>query len=222
MNLSQVGFCLGTNSGEQEQWELIIILGPGGTSGDLPAYSFSLNSTGQLNSSVPELQVSLQPGINSLSSPGTNATFQQWIEFVGRTIYVLYWLYLADLGQTAEMCNLTATHDIVNPANIFVNETLYRNYLVYYSNPSTIRFVPFTAEQEARLNSSFRPFQPDDTTFLQTYSCQQRQSKSGLSLFLALIIADYPFIVGGFSLVIWLAATFWQKRQKGYHPPLRS
>jgi hypothetical protein len=96
--------------------------------------------------------------------------------------------------------------------NIFMNETLYSNYLEYFSSSSN--YSDYFLNLNAQLKSSFTPLQPVETTFLQSYSCQQRQLKSGVSLLLALITADYPFIVGGFTLVIWLAATFWHQRQK--------
>jgi len=53
---------------------------------------------------------------------------------------------------------------------------------------------------------------PKDTVFLQSYSRQQPHLKSGVSLLLAPIIAEYPFIVEGLSLAIRLE--FWQKRKK--------
>lgn len=204
-------------------WEMLIKLQAYEGTGS--EFVMSFNSTGQLQSDVTELVSLLVPEMVKI----LRIHFEAWCEVIGRTFYVLYWLYLADLGQItsivwddADPWNLTIpTHPSLygDTNNIFVNKTLYRNYLDYYES-STPLGQAFTAQEAAGLISSFIPLQPIDTMFLQTYSCQQRQLKSGTSLILALVVADYPFIVGGFSLVIWVAATFWQKRQKdGFYCP---
>jgi hypothetical protein len=179
-------------------------------------FQMLFNSTGQLQNDVTELVPLLVPEMVKIE--GIN--FEAWCEYIGRTFYVLYWLYLADLGQitsiVADSSNVTIpTHPSLysDINNVFVNESLYRNYLDYYESSTPLSMPVFTT-QEAELISSFNPLQPIDTMFLQSYSCQQRQLKSGASLLLALIVADYPFVVGGFSLVIWVAATFLQKRKR--------
>lgn len=104
------------------------------------------------------------------------------------------------MGQISEVGQTDLTY------NVFVNETLYHNYVEYFSNVSRL--------PKGFATSSFTPLQPIDTMVLQSYSCLQRQLKGGVSLLLALITADYPFIVGGLSLVLWVSAVFWQKRKK--------
>jgi len=68
------------------------------------------------------------------------------------------------------------------------------------------------------LNSSFTALQPVDTTFLQSYFCQQRNLKSGITLLIAVVAADYAFIVGAYSLVIWGAGLFQKKQNDGNSP----
>jgi len=125
-------------------------------------------------------------------------------------MYVRYWLQLADLGQ------ISATDPNVNTSdpdpngpyspihNVFVNESLYDNF-VDYLNSIVINLQWNT--------STFTPLQPRNITFLQSYACQQRQLKSRVNLLISVLVADYAFIVGGYSLVVWIAGAL-QKRQK--------
>jgi hypothetical protein len=178
-------------------------------------FDLTFNSTGQLQDSFTQPVPTLESEIANSSG----ISFEEWYEVIGRTFYVLYWLYLADLGQVTTLItdpswNLTHPSLHNDTYNVFADEALYQNYLEFYSSPpdSSVPYLsPTNRISGDTVNSSFSPLQPIDTMFLQSYSCQQRQLKSGVSLVLALIVADYPFIVGGFSLVIWVA-TFWQKR----------
>jgi hypothetical protein len=184
-------------------------------SGFNDVYKFTVNSTGQVTSNVsnsPDIFIGFNTGFSSN---------EEWWEFVARAFYILYWVHLADLGQTSEFGTVQSSISgypyvescVYSSAyNIFVNETLYHNYFTYIHNLLNQRSNHF--EGVVLLNSEFTtPLQPSDTTFLQSYSCQKRVLKSGVSLLISVIAADYAFIAGAYSLIIWVAAAI-QKRQK--------
>jgi len=57
------------------------------------------------------------------------------------------------------------------------------------------------------------PLEPGEAVFVISYSCTLRQLKSPVSLIVTVIAADYALIVGGYSLVTWLAM-FLEKRRE--------
>ena len=92
----------------------------------------------------------------------------------------MYWLYLADLGQVSAINNdyanvsqSAAPVSIVYPAtnNIFINQSLYQNYLKYMQ----IGQFPFNWPGEnpfAHFSKTLnQPLQPIDIMILQSYSC---------------------------------------------------
>lgn len=69
----------------------------------LGVYTLLFNSSGQLQDNNTTLIAVLGPAIISWFK----ISFEEWCELIGRTFYVLYWLYLADLGQTSDFQNYT-------------------------------------------------------------------------------------------------------------------
>ena len=145
-------------------------------------------------------------------------------EYVGRNFCILYCLFLADFGRTAVSNPLfgTVTQPAVSNtiANIFVDQVLYENYLEYLRNLESDSFyIQLTnASSPVIPSTTFTPLQPVNTTFRQTYSCQQRQLKSGANFLISVIAADYAFIVGGYSLIIWIAGAIQKRRKDGSKP----
>ena len=174
------------------------------------AYPVYYNSTGQLEENVSqELSDMLAPEIGT-----SGLSFNEWWEALGRTFYIRYWLHLADLGQTSAKdpsSNLTDPYVYPSTTNPFVNETLYQNFLAFYENldpPSEYlgNLLPFP---------DFTPLQPVDTMFQLSYSCEQLRLKSGVSLLISIIAADYAFIVGGYSLLMCLAGNLQKRKEEG-------
>jgi hypothetical protein len=71
-------------------------------------------------------------------------TYDEYWELIGRMFYVLHWLCLADLGQKT-----TVNQQSVGPnsdpngvqamlPNLFVNETLYNDYMAYFPEVSQV------------------------------------------------------------------------------------
>ena len=148
---------------------------------------------------------------------------QKFYEIIGRTVSIMYWLYLADFGQVSAINNQYADvsdSDLpaprVYPAtnNIFVNLSLYQNYLKYIKSGQ----YPFNLEGEnpfAHFSETLdQPFQLSDTMFLQSYSCQQLKLKTAISFLIAIVSSDFPFLVLAYSLVIWVASKL--EKRKGY------
>ena len=144
-------------------------------------------------------------------------------EMIGRTFSILYWLYLADLGQVSAINNLYA--DVsqssvptpINPpatSNIFVNQSLYQNYLNYLQSGQ----FPFNWTGEnpfANFSETLdQPLEPIDTTFLQSYTCQRLQLKTAISLLISIITSDYPFLVLEYTLVLLLASKLEKRRRE--------
>jgi len=166
----------------------------------------TINSTGQVQTTGTNFGSSL----NFIA--GTNfylGSYDQWYAYIGRLMLTRYWLHLADLGQISEtgVVNQSDPNDPRSAINnIFVNEALYYNYIAYLQ--LLMNGSPFD-------ETPFAPLQTVDTNFLQNYNCQKRQLKSPLSLIISVIAADYAFIVGGYSLIIWIAGTIQKRRVNG-------
>jgi hypothetical protein len=194
----------GISGGGQSQWGFFIhLVGVGNST----SYEADIFRTGQGLSTQSNALLELEDFLADVFV--INLTPQELVELTLRLFYVLNWLYLADLGQITNYYEYSYIYG--DMGNVFVNESLYLDYLGYFHTyPDAI--WPYNASVE-ELKSSFSPLQPVDTMIVQNYACQQRQLKGGVSLLTSVIIADYPFIVGGFTLVIWMASAF-QKRQK--------
>ncbi len=200
------------------------VLGNQSTSNSTYSTWLRFLATGEMDTSSPFNSVN-NTNTSRILAPAmahSGLTAPEFWELIGRFFSILYWLYLADLGQVsainndyADVFQSYAPASIVYSAtnNIFVNQSLYQNYLKYMQ----IGQFPFNWAGEnpfAHFSETLeQPLQPTPTMFLQSYSCQQLQLKSPISLFIFVIISDYPFLVGGYSLFIWVASQL-EKRQR--------
>jgi hypothetical protein len=135
-----------------------------------------------------------------------------------------YWSVLTDLGQTT-----TTTYPILpnsgpqpidfsspihhlDTNNIWVNDTLYgiySDFLLGTIMPLLVGSVPRATF--APLNETNR-IHPTTTTFRTTYTCNIRELKAPIPAIVSIVVSDYAFIKGGYSLFIFLAA--WYEKRK--------
>jgi hypothetical protein len=152
---------------------------------------------------------------------------------VGFIFPLLHWLYLADFGQTSSTVypNLTFFRaagpnapessefypavQLPSTYNIFVNETGYDNMISFVF----AWFESFTGDLPANIptfhQTSELPLEPNETSFVVSYSCNERQLKSPVSLVITVIAADYALIVGGYSIVKWIGMFLEKRRENG-------
>jgi len=134
---------------------------------------------------------------SSVLTLSINSTEECW-EYIGRYVYLYFWLHVIDLGQISPTpTSDPTTYNFSASENIFANGALYQNYLNFWNLNSTL--------------DDYHPLNAVDTRFMQSYACQQRQLKPGLNLIISVIAADYAFLVGGYSLIIFVAGII-QKR----------
>lgn len=88
----------------------------------------ALNSTAQIQLNDTKFQDGIL-NFSELALFGLN-TNQNWWENVGRLFFILYWLHLSDLGQISQSSIINDTPPSAS-SNIFVNESLYDNYITY-------------------------------------------------------------------------------------------
>jgi hypothetical protein len=151
-------------------------------------------------------------------------TIDVW-KFINFQVISLYWLLLYDFGQIAPTLysNYTVTGFPVftNPLayssknNIFMNDTLFEIYSSYLRNTivpvvnklgnglSVPEFLPLDN------NNTLRPL---DQSLFRSYPCLQRRLKGWPALIITILAADYPLVIGGYTLVIWVVI-WWQKRK---------
>lgn len=168
------------------------------------------NSIGQLvepQESSSDSDMSMQ-NLSDILAPEIQLVQYNSSEFwtyLRRSFVLLYWLLLADLGQiSAVSFPGTPYLTSVDPSagNIFVNATLYQDNLAYFSKTP---YFSYNELSNLLPLPEFTPLQPVDTVFLQSYSCEQRRLKTGISLLISVVVADYALIVGGYSLVMFIA-----------------
>lgn len=146
-------------------------------------------------------------------------------KFINFQIVSLYWLFLYDFGQIVPTIysNYTATGFPVftNPLsyssrnNIFVNDTLFEIFSSYLHNS----IIPVINKLGNRISPpEFLPLDSNNTlhqidqSLYKSYPCLQRRLKGWAALIVTILAADYPLVIGGYSLVIWIAS-WWQKRK---------
>ena len=156
-------------------------------------------------------------------NPPTLPTYFQFS--LGFIFPLFYWPYLADFGQTSTIVypNFTSIQDMADTPfavnkqlpptyNIFVNETLYEDMTAFLLNWTGLdNTFPLPSFDE---KNGF-PLEPSETFLVVSYSCTQRQLKSPVSLIVTVIAADYALIVGGYSIVKWIAMFLETRRKKG-------
>jgi hypothetical protein len=145
------------------------------------------------------------------------------LDSIGFIFPLLHWLYLADFGQTSPTTygsSLTLGLDGGEPQtsnfypavqlpptyNFLVNETMYQD-MTAFINPNFV--CP------AFIESNGLPLKPNETNFFISYSCNERQLKSPVSLIITVIAANYPLVIGGWSIVKWIALYLEKRRKNG-------
>jgi len=136
-----------------------------------------------------------------------------------------YWALLADLGQTTATTYpslpsfqgyylMDFSSPIHHPEtnNIWVNDTLYGIHSeLLLGTIMPLLGSPVPLATFAPLNETNR-IHPTTTTFWRTYTCTIRKLKAPLPAIVSIIISDYAFVKGGYSLFIFLAS--WYEKRK--------
>jgi hypothetical protein len=143
-----------------------------------------------------------------------------------------YWILLADFGQTAptyyqysllELPDFNYPIPYTSRNNIFVNDTLFNIYSTYLRDV----IFPYIRTREAGilLLPEFLPLggnntlEPTPKSFLRSYSCVIRQLKGAVSVAILILIADYTFIAGGYSLLLWGVGSWAKYKRSEGEPP---
>jgi len=136
-----------------------------------------------------------------------------------------YWIFLFDLGQTAPtyynwtpaaLPNFTAPVRFTSQNNIFVNDTLfqiYSSYLLETIAPFLKRYEPSLVIPTFLPLSDNNSLNSTNQVFLRSYACVERRLKGWISATVSVLVADYAFITGFYSLFI-LCAGWWQRGRK--------
>lgn len=168
-------------------------------------------------SNLTKANTLLAPTIQLMQEFLGDSTFDIW-RFFNWIIVTYYWSLLADLGQIAPTA-YGAPNPISQPVpfastnNVFVNETLFQDYVAYYNSTlsSTIQRYIGPQPPPVLLNDETR-LQPIQTTLLRSYTCSNRQIKPPLDLIIAVLVADYALIMGAYKIVLFI--TGWLQRRK--------
>ena len=223
-NLSTLDWILnsGPNTPAEDYWTLQVQLAdPGGFAPNFVPISFlptgEIDFTHTTSSDYENITTTLLPSAQALKLFSGNQNIDLW-EFINWTFVSLYWIFLADFGQTAPTIhggfdsNLALAYPFTSQNNIFTNETLFNIYYSYLRNtilpilqltPNAIDFLPLSKSNQ---------LVPIQTTFLRSYSCVERRIKGWLSATILVIVADYTFIVGMYNFISFMAG-WWQKRK---------
>jgi hypothetical protein len=209
------------NTPAADSWNLYL--------GYSPAGSFTENlipitflPTGEIDKSTSNQSLATA---NALLAPTTTAMrllfgdpeIDIW-KFMNWVVVSYYWLFLYDFGQTSPTYYDSADGDtkLTSPIfyssanNIFVNSTLFSIYSSFLID--ILSAVPGSPPLEFLPLDSNNSLQPTATVFLTSYSCLQRQLQPWLTATISVIVADYVFIAGGYSLVVTIAS-WWSKRR---------
>lgn len=161
----------------------------------------------------------------SLVHAATNGTINFW-KLVNWVWVSYYWVFLYNFGAIAPMTYKFLNRplgtefigfgypDFTQPSpynsinNIFLNETLFEIYSDYLNSTlvpvynslmkSNVSLPPFLP-----INGSNR-LQPLPVSLKTTYSCTERQLRGWVSVAIGILVADYAFITGAFTLFIWI------------------
>jgi len=154
-----------------------------------------------------------------LRSVSNEPTFDIW-KLINWLVVSYYWLFLTDFGQVSAVgyipdYNYLWGFDFSRPVNftseynIFINQTLFDIYSSYFRN--TLYPVLSAIETSLRPLPDFstldgnNQLKPVDTAFLRSYSCAERRLKPALEAAVSILVADYALIIGGYTLVMFLA-----------------
>lgn len=142
-----------------------------------------------------------------------------------------YWIFLSDFGQIAptyyDSTPSGTGPDFSSPIfysstnNIFINQSLFRIYSSYLNNtimPVLIQLGYANPLPEFLPLDSDNILKPVNMSFVRSYSCLQRQLKGGLSVVVSVLVADYAFIAGAYTLVVFCAGWRGRKLSDGKYP----
>ena len=163
----------------------------------------------------------LSPTIALLKAISGDNSFDIW-KFFNWLVVSYYWITLADFGQIAPtmykwneeglpIFSQPIRYNATN--NIFVNNdlfTLYANYFADTIFPVLHQFDPNATLPKFLDLTPNNALQQQPMTFIRSYSCTRRQLKGWLSATISVIVADYTFIMGMYSFIVWVTA-------RGYH-----
>jgi len=168
----------------------------------------------------------LAPTIDAVRSITGDSLFNidQFFQLLNWVIISYYWILLSDFGQTAPTYyNYTTSGiDFSSPIfypstnNIFVNDSLFNIYSSYLTNtiiPVLKQIYDVNPPTDFLPVDSSNALQPSSTTFLRSYSCLQRQIKGALSATVSVIVADYAFIQGAYSFLLFCVG-WWQRSKR--------
>ena len=160
----------------------------------------------------------LAPSITAMRLEIGDPEFDFW-QFMNWIVVSYYWLFLYDFGQTSPtyydfsdyegIPNFSVPVFYSSTNNIFVNSTLFSIYSSYLTD--LLSLMPGLRPEFLPLDSN-NSLRPTATTFLRSYSCAQRQFQPWINAAVSVLVADYVFIAGGYTLVATIAS-WWQKRR---------
>jgi hypothetical protein len=218
------------NTPADGSWTLSLGYTPSGSTESVLSITFL--PTGEISgsTSTQDLTIAtnlLAPTINAVRSITGDSQFNidQFFQLFNWITISYYWILLYDLGQTAPtyygytQSGVDFSSPIFYPStnNIFVNDSLFNIYSSYLTNT----IIPVLSHYDVNLPTDFLPvgsnntLQPSSTTFLRSYSCLQKQIKGALSATVSVIVADYAFIAGAYSLVVFCVGWWQSKRLNG-------
>jgi hypothetical protein len=154
---------------------------------------------------------------------------------------VFHWATLHNFGQLAPTAYARSTSttsisaiaigtpNFTQPAvaypptyNIFCNATLFNIYADYlnhtlynfaakfgplYGKTSLPQFLPLSEQNRLQVSP---------TSFVVSYACSERQIKGWLNLVISVIVADYTFIMGAYSLIIFFGQQIDKLKENKY------
>jgi hypothetical protein len=227
------------NTPANEQWTLSVEYTPENETSPLTAM-INFLPTGEIDlvgtspGDLLAVDEILLPAIRALQdvSVVTGLDLDIW-KIINWFVVSSYWTILADLGQISPTTYTPLSSPLYNrddlstairhPStnNIFVNETLFNIYSDYLIN-SILPLLNITAPRAgfAPLDDQNRLIS-QDTTFKRSYSCTVRKWKSPLPAIVSILVAEYAFLRGAYSLFIFLAA-WYQKRKMREGIPFHS
>ena len=140
-------------------------------------------------------------------------------------------MYLADFGQISPteyphllsswqgrlgVLNFTKATSYPPTNNIFVNASLYE---IALNTPTPLmNDTPSNyGVNSANINGDFPLKANHSAVLVQSYYCQQRELKHPINLFITVVAGDYALIVGGYTVVVLMAAVIEKRRKEGKH-----
>jgi len=228
--VSQLEFdhLLQPNTPANDYWELKLATSQIGSLTENDTYLiFSVNGTTidtarTLRADLDRVNSFLAPAISSLHLQLNAVPFDFW-ELLNWLYVSYYWIVLADFGQTAPTIyyeNITLAAQLTSANNIFVNQVLFTRYQAYLRNtvlPLLAHIAPKLAQvppfRDLGGNNTLS-FSQDESSFIRGYACVVRRRKPWLNLIVAVIVADYAFLMSAYKLLIFVATKIQTRRRR--------